>query len=239
MLLSCTLFATWLNVDVGLLLLLSLPMPPGRDTSGILSGDAVVVICDFNQKQIRKNFSRNWRSKTYLPRCLIKRALSQLDQDYYPRKSPPRVFVGPVPLPLSADRSYLPPRGSRSVSLIHHYLQVKKYEISVTSAICLRSCKSTQFQIALTLREVIVVALHARILGSVMSTRTRVATENSNREFFTRYHLARCARDAIIVTHNIAKFLAIRYSMSLVHGFLKDFHSDCSLTKFASLLLNL
>lgn len=141
MLLSCTLFATWLNVDVGLLLLLSLPMPPGRDTSGILSGDAVVVICDFNQKRIIKNFSRNWRSKTYLPRCLIKRTLSQLDQDYYPRKSLPRVFVGPVPLPLSADRSYLPPRGSRSVSLIHRYLQVKKYEISVTSAICLRSCE--------------------------------------------------------------------------------------------------
>lgn len=52
MLLSCTLFATWLNVDVGLLLLLLLPMPFGWETSGILFGDAVVVICDFNQRQI-------------------------------------------------------------------------------------------------------------------------------------------------------------------------------------------
>lgn len=135
MLLSCTLFATWLNVDVGLLLQLSLPMPPGWDTSDTLSGDAVVVICDFNEKQIIKNLSRDWWPKKYLPLHLIKRALSQLDQDYYPRKSLPRVFVGPVPLPLSADRSYLPPRGSRSISLIHHYLQIKKYAISVTSAI--------------------------------------------------------------------------------------------------------
>lgn len=33
-------------------------------------------------------------------------------------------------------------------------------------------------------------------------------------------------RENIIDTYEVTEFLAIRYSISLVHGFLKDFHSD-------------
>lgn len=91
-------------------------------------------------------------------------------------------------------------------------------------------------QIALTLRKIIIVALYARVLRSVISTWTRVAAEKETESSL----YGNIVRDAwTMVAYKIAEFLAIRYSMSLVHGFLKDFHSDCSRRKFPPLLLNL